>query len=105
MLEAESLRLQAAHAMAMLHKSYDAVICPAVPTCAPLAGQPIADPVAALWNDWAPWTFLFNLTRQPAISIPIGVNESGLPRAIQLAAPLYRDDIVLRVARTIERAV
>jgi aspartyl-tRNA(Asn)/glutamyl-tRNA(Gln) amidotransferase subunit A len=104
MLEAESLRLQAAHAMAMLHKSYDAVICPTVPTCAPLAGQPIADPVAALWNDWAPWTFLFNLTRQPAISIPIGTNESGLPRAIQLAAPLYRDDILLRVARTIEKS-
>ncbi len=104
-LEAESLRLQAAHAMAMLHNRYDAVICPTVPTCAPLAGQPIADPVAALWNDWAPWTFLFNLTRQPAISIPIGTNPAGLPRAIQLAAPLYRDDILLRVARTIERAV
>jgi aspartyl-tRNA(Asn)/glutamyl-tRNA(Gln) amidotransferase subunit A len=104
MLEAESLRLQAAHAMAMLHKSYDAVICPAVPTCAPLADHPITDPVAALWNDWAPWTFLFNLTRQPAISIPIGVNESGLPRAIQLAAPLYRDDTLLRIARTIEKS-
>jgi aspartyl-tRNA(Asn)/glutamyl-tRNA(Gln) amidotransferase subunit A len=58
-----------------------------------------------LWNDWAPWTFLFNLTRQPAISIPIGTNPAGLPRAVQFAAPLYRDDTALRVARTIERAI
>jgi aspartyl-tRNA(Asn)/glutamyl-tRNA(Gln) amidotransferase subunit A len=105
MLEAEARRVQAANAMAMAHQTYDAVICPCVPACAPLAGAALGDPVHALWNDWAPWTFLFNLTRQPAISIPIGVNDSGLPRAVQIAAAMYRDDIVLRVARTIERAV
>jgi aspartyl-tRNA(Asn)/glutamyl-tRNA(Gln) amidotransferase subunit A len=102
MLEAEMLRVIAAHEMAALHLCYDAVICPCVPTCAPLAGVPVGDAVAALWNDWAPWTFLFNLTRQPAISVPIGVNAAGLPRAVQIAAALYHDDIVLRVARAVE---
>ncbi len=103
MLEAEALRLQAANAMATLHLRYDAIICPCVPTCAPLADKKIPDPVAALWNDWAPWTFLFNLTRQPAISIPMGVNAAGLPRAVQISTALYRDDLTLRIARTIER--
>jgi aspartyl-tRNA(Asn)/glutamyl-tRNA(Gln) amidotransferase subunit A len=32
------------------------------------------------------------------------VNEAGLPLAVQIAAPLYRDDTVLRVARALERA-
>ncbi len=105
MLEGEAMRVQAANAMAMLHLHYDAVICPVVPACAPLVDKLIPDPVAALWNDWAPWTLLFNLTRQPAISLPVGVNAAGLPRAVQIAAGLYRDDIVLKIARTIERVL
>ncbi len=104
-LDAEAMRVVAANAMAKLHLTYDAVLCPCVPSCAPPADKPIGDPVAALWNDWAPWTFLFNLTRQPAISVPVGVNEAGLPRAVQIAAALYRDDIVLRVGRALERAL
>jgi len=103
MLEGEAMRVQAANAMAMLHLTYDAVICPVVPSCAPLAEKIIGDPVAALWNEWAPWTLLFNLTRQPAISVPVGVNAAGLPRAVQIAAALYRDEIALRIGRTIER--
>jgi aspartyl-tRNA(Asn)/glutamyl-tRNA(Gln) amidotransferase subunit A len=102
-LEGEARRVQAAHAMAM--QKYDAVICPCVPHAAPLAGEPVGDAVAALWQNWAPWTFLFNLTRQPAISLPMGVNEAGLPVAVQIAAPLYGDAKLLRVARALERAV
>ena len=101
MLEAEALRVQAAHAMAT--SPFDAFLCPCVPHAAPLADTPVEDPVTALGQNWAPWTYLFNLTRQPAISLPMGVNAEGLPIAVQIAAPLYRDDIVLRVARTVER--
>ncbi|MDE8344952.1 MAG: amidase family protein [Acidocella sp.] len=103
MLAAEASRVQAAHAMAML--DYDALICPCVPETAPLAASKVSDPVLSLWRDWAPWTFLFNLTRQPALSLPMGVNEAGLPVAVQIAAPLYRDDMVLRVARALERHI
>ncbi len=102
-LQAEALRVEAAHAMAMLE--VDAILCPCVPHAAPLADAKLPDPVAALCQHWAPWTFLFNLTRQPAISLPMGVNDAGLPLAVQIAAPLYRDDVVLRVARAVERAV
>jgi aspartyl-tRNA(Asn)/glutamyl-tRNA(Gln) amidotransferase subunit A len=104
MVEAEALRIAAAHAMARLHRRYDLVLCPAVPQGPLPADAPIGDPVQALWSQWAPWTFLFNLTRQPAISVPMGFSAAGLPRAVQLAAALYRDDLVLRAARALEVA-
>ncbi len=103
-LDGEAMRVAAAHAMARFHQKYDLVMCPTVVTTAPLAEAPIADPVRALWNDWAPWTFAFNLTRQPAVTVPMGFATNGLPRAVQLAGPLYRDDLVLRAARTLEVA-
>jgi aspartyl-tRNA(Asn)/glutamyl-tRNA(Gln) amidotransferase subunit A len=103
-LDGEALRVAAAHAMALFHQKYDLLLCPAVPAVAPLAEAPLGDPVQALWQEWAPWTFAFNLTRQPAISVPMGFAANGLPRAVQLAGPMYRDDIVLRAARTLEVA-
>jgi aspartyl-tRNA(Asn)/glutamyl-tRNA(Gln) amidotransferase subunit A len=90
--------------MARFHQTYDLVLCPTVPAAAPAVDAPIGDPLQALWTNWAPWTFAFNLARQPAISVPMGFTASGLPRAVQLAAPIYRDDLVLRAARAIEIA-
>ena len=103
MLEAEALRVRAAHLLAV--QAFDALICPCVPACAPLAEAEQGDAVAALWQNWAPWMFLFNLTRQPALSLPMGVNAAGLPVAVQIAAPMYQDAMVLRVGRAIEKAV
>jgi aspartyl-tRNA(Asn)/glutamyl-tRNA(Gln) amidotransferase subunit A len=102
-MRAEAMRVEAAHVMAALE--VDAIICPAVPHCAPLAEAPLDDPVAALWQNWAPWTFLFNLTRQPAVALPMGVNAAGLPTSVQIAGTIYRDDVVLRVARAVERGL
>jgi aspartyl-tRNA(Asn)/glutamyl-tRNA(Gln) amidotransferase subunit A len=103
-MEAEAMRMAAAHAMARLHQSFDLVLCPTVPTAAPLADIPTTNPIESLWTAWAPWTFTFNLTRQPAVAVPMGVNARGLPRSVQIAAALYRDDLVLRAARVLERA-
>ena len=102
-LDGEALRVAAAHAMARLHLSYDLVLCPAVPAPPPLADAPTRQAAEALWTRWAPWTFTFNLTRQPAIAVPMGTGPDDLPRAVQFAAALYRDDLVLRAARSIER--
>lgn len=102
-LGAEALRVQAAHAMSMFHRRYDLVLCPTVPEPALPIEEGTGDARTALWQRWAPWTFTFNLTRQPAISVPLGVDALGLPRSVQLAAALYRDDLVLRAARVIER--
>ena len=94
----------AAHAMARLHQRYDLVLCPTVPAGPALADAPTVDPVRALWTDWAPWTFTFNLTRQPAISVPMGPRADGMPNSVQIAAAQFRDDLVLRAARAIEMA-
>jgi aspartyl-tRNA(Asn)/glutamyl-tRNA(Gln) amidotransferase subunit A len=104
LVDGEALRLEAAHAMARFHQKYDLVLCPTVPAAAPLADAPLPDPVQALGSAWASWTFAFNLTRQPAIAVPMGFTDEGLPRSVQLAAALYRDDLVLRAARTLEVA-
>ncbi|HEV7268170.1 MAG TPA: amidase [Falsiroseomonas sp.] len=103
-LGAEMLRVECAHAMARFHQRYDLVLTAATPTAALDADAPTVRPVESLWRDWAPWTFAFNLTRQPAISVPIGLDEQGMPRAVQVVAPLYRDDLAFRAARAIERA-
>lgn len=105
MLRIEALRVEAAHRMALFHRRFDLVLCPAVPGPPMLADAPTAEPSRALMTHWAPWTALFNLTRQPAIAVPLGLGDAGLPRSVQVAAALYRDDLALRAARVLERAV
>ncbi len=104
LMRATVLQNEAANAMARLHRSVDLVLCPTVPIPAPLADEALTDPAARLVSRWAPWTFLFNLSRQPAISVPMGVGAGGLPRSVQVAAAQYRDDLVLRAARVLEKA-
>lgn len=101
-MEADAMRIAAAHAMARFHARYDLVLCPTVPGPPPLADLPTVDPVQSLWTAWAPWTFAFNLTRGPAITVPMGFSEQGLPRSVQIGAAQYRDDLAFRAARTIE---
>ena len=103
-MDAEAMRVAAGHAMARLHQRFDLVLCPTVPAGPPLADAPTDDPVQALWTEWAPWTFTFNLTRQPAITCRWGCAADGLPNSVQIAAAQFRDDLVLRAARAIELA-
>jgi aspartyl-tRNA(Asn)/glutamyl-tRNA(Gln) amidotransferase subunit A len=103
-LGADMLRVECGHAMARFHQRYDLILTAATPTAAFDADAPTIRPVEALWRDWAPWTFAFNLTRQPAIAVPIGLDEAGMPRGVQVAAALYRDDLAFRAARALERA-
>ena len=105
LMQTEALRVQAAHLMARFHRRFDLVLCPTVPGPPPLADAPTTEPSQALMRDWAPWTALFNLTRQPAISMPLGIGATGLPRSVQLSAAMYQDDLVLRGARVLEQAV
>jgi aspartyl-tRNA(Asn)/glutamyl-tRNA(Gln) amidotransferase subunit A len=104
LLQGLALQNQAANVMARLHLGYELVICPVVPGPPTPIDAPLTDPVRALIEEWAPWTFLFNMTRQPAISVPMGVDAEGLPRSVQIAAAISRDDLVLRAARVLEAA-
>ncbi|MBL6454741.1 amidase [Belnapia sp. T6] len=53
-------------------------------------------------SNWFPWTMPFNLTGHPAISLPAGFDEAGLPLAVQLVAPLRADAPLLRAAALLE---
>lgn len=54
---------------------------------------------------WTPFSYPFNLTQQPAISVPCGVSAGGLPIGLQFVGPMFADHRVLRAARAYERAV
>ncbi len=50
------------------------------------------------------FTALFNVTGQPAISLPLHMSADGVPVGVQLVAPLGREDLLIRVAAQLERA-
>ena len=105
-LDAEAQRAVAAHEMARLHQRFDLVLCPTVPARSAAGRCGDHDPVQALWTQWAPWTFTFNMTRQPAITMPLGpARRRPAERSATGRRAQYRDDLVLRAARAMELAV
>jgi len=52
-----------------------------------------------------PFTVVFNLTGQPALSLPLGQSASGLPIGVQFVAPYGREDTLIRVAALLEQAL
>ncbi len=63
---------------------------------------------ARSWTDHVfrdvPFTAVFNVTGQPAISLPLGRGENGLPFGIQFAARQGREDLLLALAASLEQA-
>jgi aspartyl-tRNA(Asn)/glutamyl-tRNA(Gln) amidotransferase subunit A len=53
---------------------------------------------------WTPFSYPFNLTQQPACTIPCGLSSDGLPIGLQLVGPMFADALVLRAARAYETA-
>ncbi|WP_442937633.1 amidase family protein [Nostoc sp.] len=53
-------------------------------------------------RDWVPFTYPFNLTQQPAASVPCGFTTNGLPVGMQIVAAKYRDLLVLQAAKAYE---
>jgi aspartyl-tRNA(Asn)/glutamyl-tRNA(Gln) amidotransferase subunit A len=64
------------------------------------AGHSRMDPAAML--GWTPFSYPFNLTQQPACTIPCGLDRDGLPIGLQLVGPMFGDALVLRAARAYE---
>ncbi len=50
------------------------------------------------------FTRVFNATGQPALSLPLGWPDDGLPRGVQLVAAYGRDDLLIRVGSQLEEA-
>ncbi|MFQ6023257.1 MAG: amidase, partial [Acidiferrobacterales bacterium] len=91
--------------MNLFHEQYDLLVTPTLPVPAFAVGQEVPDPaMQPRWFDWTPFSYPFNLTQQPAASIPCGLTQSGLPVGLQIVGPRYSDALVLRVSRAFEAA-
>ncbi len=102
-LGADLVRTVLARQMAEFHRNYDLLLTPMMPVPALPVGQDLNDPAAERhWIDWSPFSYPFNMTRQPAASIPCGLTSAGLPIGLQIVGPLYADHRVLRAARAFE---
>ena len=102
-LEAVAQRESLTTTMCRVHERYDLLVTPTLPIPAFEAGRELADPsVESRWFDWASFSYPFNLTQQPACSLPCGRTSAGLPVGLQLVGPRYDDALVLRAARAFE---
>ncbi|MGX7723398.1 amidase [Rhodococcus sp. 5G237] len=105
-LEARAVAAAVGITMGIFHQKYNVLITPTMPIPAFEAGHDVP-PGSSLtsWPQWTPFTYPFNLTQQPAISIPVGTTSAGLPVGLQIVGPRHSDDLLLAVARFAEYAL
>ena len=100
-LDAEMARAALGRQMCAFHANYDLLITPS------LAGPPFSSerssPAGYGRYEWLAFPYPFNLTRQPAASVPCGFTDAGLPVGLQIVGPLHADLLVLQAAHTFER--
>jgi aspartyl-tRNA(Asn)/glutamyl-tRNA(Gln) amidotransferase subunit A len=103
--EAGMRRLAFASAMRQFMAHFDFLLTPAVavPAFAVEKISPWPDDGFA-WLSWTPFSLPFNLTQQPAASVPCGFTHAGLPVGLQIVGKMFDDEGVLAVAGAYERA-
>lgn len=79
----------------------DLLLTPATPTTAPLLPEHPSN-APHNWFEDNSLAFAFNLTQQPALSLPLGRDARGLPFNLQVVGRRYADDLVLDFGRTLE---
>jgi aspartyl-tRNA(Asn)/glutamyl-tRNA(Gln) amidotransferase subunit A len=104
-LAAVDVRMELGRRMGRFHDSYDLLVTPTLPVTAFEAGVEVPKGSGhRRWTGWTPFTYPFNMTQQPAATIPCGKDGDGLPVGLQLVAARHRDDLVLRAAHALEEA-
>jgi amidase len=89
---------------------FDLLVTPTLPVPPPRLGEQTPDPAAPL-AAWAragalvTFTVPFNVTGQPAMSLPIQWNGDGLPIGVQLVSAFGREDVLIRVGSQLEPEV
>ncbi len=97
---------EARRSIRVVFADVDVLVMPTTPTLAPAIAELKAEPEALrpaelkLLRNTRP----FNVWGLPAISVPCGFTESGLPIGLQIAGPHWREDLVLRLAHAYEQA-
>jgi aspartyl-tRNA(Asn)/glutamyl-tRNA(Gln) amidotransferase subunit A len=97
LIEAQAVRARMGMAMAALHRRYDLLLTPTLPITAFEKGMDAPKGWHCEdWTSWTPYTYPFNMTQQPAASVPCGFTSAGLPVGLQIVGPRYGDATVLR---------
>jgi aspartyl-tRNA(Asn)/glutamyl-tRNA(Gln) amidotransferase subunit A len=105
-LRAQLHRAHLHNVFVRFHEKYDLLLTPALPLPAFEVGDlvPRSGEWGQAWCDWAPYSYPFNLTTQPAASVPCGLTKAGLPIGLQIVGPVGADSLVLRASRAFEAA-
>jgi aspartyl-tRNA(Asn)/glutamyl-tRNA(Gln) amidotransferase subunit A len=107
LIGALTTRAAIAETMRRFHERHDLLVTPTMPIPAIEAGRdtPIDGSFGNDWVNWSPYTYPFNLTGQPAASVPVGRTKAGLPVGLQIVGPARQDMLVMRAARALESVV
>jgi amidase len=89
---------------------FDLLVTPTLPVPPPPLGEQTPDPQTPLaaWQKagvLVAFTVPFNITGQPAMSLPLHWNDAGLPIGVQVVAAFGREDVLLRVGAQLEAEV
>ncbi|GAB1335805.1 amidase [Streptomyces sp. E-15] len=104
-LAAVDVRARLGRRMGDFHERYDLLLTPTLPLTAFEAGAEVPrGSVFRRWTGWTPFTYPFNLTQQPAATVPVGTDGAGLPVGMQIVAARHRDELVLRAAHALFEA-
>jgi aspartyl-tRNA(Asn)/glutamyl-tRNA(Gln) amidotransferase subunit A len=104
-LDATAERMDLGVRMGAFHDRFDLLLTPTMPIPAFSTGQDAPDGwPSTLWTSWTPYTYPFNMTQQPALSLPCGLTAGRRPIGLQVVGPRHADALVLRAGRAYERA-
>ncbi|HWY13902.1 MAG TPA: Asp-tRNA(Asn)/Glu-tRNA(Gln) amidotransferase subunit GatA [Rhizomicrobium sp.] len=101
-VRAQMVRTLIARDFAQAFEHCDVLLTPSTPGPAFALGEKMADCVSMYLNDV--FTVPVNLAGLPAVSVPAGLTSDGLPLGLQVIGRAFDEQLVLRVARSIERA-
>ncbi|MBR7890169.1 amidase [Marinomonas sp. A79] len=100
-MKATDRRAELGAIMQNFHTDYDILITPTMPRTAFDAGKNTENNQQKHWMEWTPFSYPFNLTQQPALSVPCG-QVDGLPVGLQIIADRGNDLLAMEVAKYIE---
>ena len=86
-----------------VYADHDLLLAPTAPTTAFALGAKTDDPLTMYLSDVC--TVPSNLAGHPAVSVPYGTGDDGLPVGVQLLAPALGEPIMLRAAAALERTL
>lgn len=110
-VRASQNRARVSTQLSSLFADYDLLLTPTLPIAPFEVGREVPEGEDGAgrwpgkrWMTWTPFTYPFNLSEQPAITVPSGFTQANLPIGLQIVGKKYDDRLVLRTANAYEHA-